>query len=79
MICPECNQERSADAFLGKENCYKCQYKNKVNQPKPIQFVNCRQCNKSFQKSSRWVYCSWECQQLSENQQKKDYWTNHVV
>lgn len=79
MLCPECQVDRKDNDFLGKENCYKCQYKKKVENYNPIIKVKCKQCSKEFIKSNRWVYCSWQCQQESEAKQKKGYWTNNLA
>ena len=79
MICPECNIDRKSSDFLGKSNCYKCQYKKKIAALDRHYTRVCKGCGDKFLKSNRWIYCSSECQRAAEIIQKREYWTNHVA
>lgn len=79
VICKGCLEERNEKDFLGKDSCYKCQYKKKLEQLDPNSIKLCKGCGCRVLKSNRWRYCSNECQRMAEIQQKKEYWTNHVA
>jgi len=77
MICQECKVDRKEEDFLQKDKCFRCQYKEKVK-PIPNRTLICKTCKKEFEKKSRWVHCSWECQQKAEAEQKKYHWTHNL-
>jgi hypothetical protein len=71
-ICPECHIEMLDKDFFGKEVCYRCIYKVKMQNQENGKF--CRICRSKIN-SSRWVYCSTKCSNIGELKMKKDYWS----
>lgn len=84
MICPTCNLDKDEkDFFKGelevpKKICYKCEYARKmISLKNEWNLKKCRLCRKPIP-TNKWVYCSKECADKGEIQQKKDYWLNLV-
>ena len=77
MLCQECGNDRVEEDFLGKDTCFRCQYKKKVEIIKNNKVNKCRQCNLVLE-SSRWVYCSSECAYKGKKYLDANYWENRI-
>jgi hypothetical protein len=66
--------ERPIEDFLGKEICYKCEYRRKKREIKAQ--LKCKICGGPLP-IGRWSYCSKEC--AKEAKRKHKYWTTKLV
>lgn len=75
MICPDCGKELEDHAFLGKHNCYRCQYEIKIKVFRVSK--KCKVCYKVLDRG-HWSYCSEVCAKLGKDRKNKNYWTNLI-
>lgn len=73
MKCESCLADKDEKDFLGKEICYRCQYRIKIEGE--LRF--CRECKRELN-SNKWVYCSRDCAKVGEKKMKRKYWTNLI-
>jgi hypothetical protein len=78
MKCIECLAEKEEKDFLGKEICYKCQYKKKIGRSSCRGERKCRTCQRLLLEH-RWVYCSKQCANIGGVKMKKEYWIKNRV
>lgn len=81
MICKTCNEQRAKEDFLlGKEECYKCIYKKKMEAeagPEKKLPNICKICGTKV-KPPKTAFCCDECAQIGWKKQRKEYWPRNI-
>jgi hypothetical protein len=77
MICEKCGIERTESDFLGRDVCFRCQYRFKIERTRK-KVKRCRQCNKPIS-SNRWIYCSTDCACIGKRELDKRYSDNQLT
>jgi hypothetical protein len=78
MICPGCEKDvNPKDFLLDHPQCYKCIYKQKIEQSKNGKLKKCRVCSKPIYNKYKLVYCSDECSSEGAKRSKHESWARN--
>ncbi len=72
--CEKCSSERPIEDFYGKDLCYSCVYKTKINLKTKKVHKKCMVCMERIPEGRR-VVCCPDCAHIQATKQKKNHWT----